>query len=177
MTLRGSKTSNTFFSPLDVQLFHDGSHLHAKTVLLASLFDDDYTLGKREEDALILNLYQGEKGILSHQIPIKVPWPVEKRSSQVEKMLRYAETPEELLAVLQKLPGWTHFKQRLEENVTRFHVGSLRRKAGLPSNAPDLYRHEHRNYDTEGNIVRALCDVLDNTAEYPRNDQTAPVGQ
>ena len=242
LTLRGSKTSNTFFSPLDVQLFHDGSHLHAKTVLLASLFDDDYTLGKGEEDALILNLYQGEKGILSHQIPIKGPWPVEKRSSQVEKMLRYAETPEELLAVVQKLPGWTHFKQRLEENVTRFHVGSLRRKAGLPSNAPslhtvftggpgtgkslavgflaklykmmgyldndtvetihlsdisgshigeeydrtiavvkkaqggvlvldnapDLYRTEHRNYDTEGNIVRALCDVLDNTAEYPR---------
>ena len=241
-TKAGSKSSNTFFSPQDVALFHDAGHLHAKVVLLTSLFEDDYTLGTGEQDFLILNLYRGEQGILTSHIPICGPWPSQKLVSGAERILRNSLSPEALLAGLQSFPGWGHFKQRMQETVTRDRVGNLRRKAGLVRNAPsihtiftggsgtgkstavgflvrlykllgyldkeeiktihlsdisgshigeeydktveairqaqggalvfdnasDLYRVARHNYDTEGNIVRALCDALDDKATYPR---------
>lgn len=241
-TLRGSKISATFFTPTEVKLFHDGMHLHARTVLLTELLGDDLVLRQGEEDALVLNLYKGDAGILAHHIPIQGPWPVSRRNTELDKLLRSSEKPEDLISGMEHFAGWGNFKKRMEEVMTRDKVGKLRRHAGLPvgstslhtifvgnpgtgktsaaqllarlyrmlgyldkdevktirlssissshvsgeyektieaideahggvlvfENAHDLFRTENRNYDSEGNIVRALCDALEDREKYPR---------
>jgi len=85
--------------------------------------------------------------------------------ARLYKMMGYIDNDQVKTIHLSDISGF-HIGEEYDRTVTAVQEA----KGGVLvfDNAHDLYRAERNNYDTEGNIVRALCDVLGDIEKYPR---------
>ena len=139
-TLLGTGIVKGWFDKVNIPLYRDGNHLHLKPTLLTDLFGPEYVLDEDEQDFLVMTLYKDDEEELSCRIPIQGPWPpVSDPYDAYAKEFKYSQTIPEQLAVIDRMPGWKHFKARMEEMVSVCHVGQLRKEAGLVANHPKIH--------------------------------------
>ena len=137
--IRGKGEIEGRFDPETIALFRDGNHLHLKPTLLTDFFGSEYKLSKDEDDILYLILSKNGETLSSYRIAIKGPWPTSPKPDgyTIDNSINKDLTVSQEL-IHQKI-GWTQFKSRMDEMVSRWQVGTLRDRAGLSINKPKLH--------------------------------------
>lgn len=85
--------------------------------------------------------------------------------AKLYKMLGYLDTDEVKTTRLSSI-STSHISEEYEKTIAA--IDDAKGGVLVFENAQDLFRSESKNYDSEGNIVKALIDALEDRVKYPR---------